>query len=777
MIQYPIDTVRLKAGRYSLDCQVLARGRPLLSDAASVWIAPRINPYRFDVLMWDTLGGKEHALKRMHEIGFTSHLIANVSSTALEKDESAGVVSEGARGVADNGLKYGLESYMRVYTVGPFKTHPETKPVNSEGKPMITRRGQVSRYSCPNHPWVREMSLRFADRLGETMKPYPGLRYINVNTETETHEVCMEPCRHDFCLRRIRDELGFELPADVQGVCPVEGHFLRRSRNPAQFGVSPEGLIDDDNRYYRFLQWWWTTGSGFPEINRLFSDRIKKALPNVTTFHDQSLAGIVFMGRCSGLDMLSNWTYTNPSPLNVAVVSDALLGAADERQAVCQMIQLFWYSSDSLESKGALAAKAEVPRVRRDVDLSGSFISIAPAHLREATWLALSRPISKLQYFGAPAISDKAGAFVCTNSHLVHELERLSRELIRPYGPVLRMLKKRPSKVAILKSTSSHLFAPAVRAYGVGDLHRVLLLAQVHPDVLYDETILKRGLDAYRVLVIPHGRVLLKGVDARIRKFVANGGIVMADEYLTPKYENVVRFDPPKVSRLEGAAYQEGLVQHAAKFKALLEEKGYVYPVKSSSPDVVLTVRERGPAKYIFVINDRRRAGEYVGLYGVVLDEGVPQRAELMLDEKAFGKGVLYDVQTGQELPVNSRDGSRHTAVNLPPAGGKLLYWSPRRIDGVKVSVPETAQKGGTVVIRLRVIGLDDKTLPGLHPVQLTIRDGTGRLNEYSGYYPAVDGQLSLEVPLAINDFGGYWQITAKELITGRVAEGSFLLQ
>lgn len=58
--------------------------------------------------------------------------------------------------------------------------------------------------------------------------------------------------------------------------------------------------------------------------------------------------------------------------------------------------------------------------------------------------------------------------------------------------------------------------------------------AQIQPSIVYDETVLRDGLDAYKVLAMPHSDVLTEGVAQKVLKFQRRGGIVVGDEALAP---------------------------------------------------------------------------------------------------------------------------------------------------------------------------------------------------------------------------------------------------
>jgi len=311
----------------------------------------------------------------------------------------------------------------------------------------------------------------------------------------------------------------------------------------------------------------------------------------------------------------------------------------------------------------------------------------------------------------------------------------------------------------------------------VGDAYRTLLLAQTQPDVLFDETILRHGLEQYTVLVLPEIRVLLKEVDERIRAFSERGGLVIADPAFKQSYPHMIRFDFTGLSMLNEETYQNALTRKAASLKEVLEKNRFVYPVKSTSHDVVLSTCQSGESKYIFVINDRRRKGEYLGPHGAILDAGMSQRATVSLDRRTFKDGALYDVLARRKRDLKHEDGRLITDVDLPPGGGSLLFWSPIPIERIQITAPPKARKGTQIVLDIAVTDNTNQRVPGAVPVQVTLRDGALRVNEYSGHYRTEKGRLSLTLPLAKNDVGGNWHITVKELIAVRSAHASFLVE
>ena len=77
----------------------------------------------------------------------------------------------------------------------------------------------------------------------------------------------------------------------------------------------------------------------------------------------------------------------------------------------------------------------------------------------------------------------------------------------------------RQSDVALLESFASQMFAGrGTRGWShhwESDMHLVLQWAQMQPRIIFDETVLRDGLDDYRVLVMPYCDVLTEKVGCR----------------------------------------------------------------------------------------------------------------------------------------------------------------------------------------------------------------------------------------------------------------------
>ena len=72
---------------------------------------------------------------------------------------------------------------------------------------------------------------------------------------------------------------------------------------------------------------------------------------------------------------------------------------------------------------------------------------------------------------------------------------------------------------------------------------------------------------------------------------------------------------------------------------------------------------------------------------------------------------------------------------------------------------------------------LGEHELLGADIGDFDITDPQGKSAEFSGWYAAPNGRLSLKLDIAPNDAIGNWTIQARELASGKSAQGTFLVR
>jgi hypothetical protein len=319
--------------------------------------------------------------------------------------------------------------------------------------------------------------------------------------------------------------------------------------------------------------------------------------------------------------------------------------------------------------------------------------------------------------------------------------------------------------VAFLESFTSQMFA---RRGGYGsnngweaDVWLALQHAHVQTDILYEETLLKSGLSGRKVLVMPFCDVLTKSVVTRIADWQKKGGKIVADEFLCPALKADVVIQSFK--RQKKAAEDKAKVLELAKdFRALPQK------VSCDNAEIITRVRKFGDATYVFVVNDKREYGSYVGQHGLVMENGLPSKGIVSL--KAESANVYELTGTGFIVPKRGEDGVMSWPVELGPCDGKIFMVTPKPLLALLLDVPESATVGNAAKIMTKITTTQDTPTKAVIPVRVDVRDANGKLTEGSGFYAAENGIAELSLNLAPNEDPGTWEIRVKELASGMEA-------
>ena len=392
-------------------------------------------------------------------------------------------------------------------------------------------------------------------------------------------------------------------------------------------------------------------------------------------------------------------------------------------------------------------------------------------HLREALWTKIARPIKGIMYHGYQSLVsvETPASYRFTNPQTQNELARLTAQVIRPLGPTLLSVPAVRSDVAFLESFASEMFARR-GTYGwcgtwLGDAYHVLLYAHLQPEIVYDETITQRGLDGFRVLVMTDCDVITQGMYERIKAFQARGGLVVGDDHTAPAIKPDVVL--PAYKRTGNAATDKAaLLALAAELRKQLDGR-YSRYMDSNQPEVIPYLRRYHDTDYVFVVNDRREYGQYVGQHAAVMENGLPAEAVLGIGRPT---GYVYDLVESRLLPAQQKRPWLLANVQLGPCDGRLYMVTSRPIALVRVEGPGEIARGQSATLSMAVADAAGRPVDAVVPMEVTIRDAEGRPSEFSGYYAAMDGKLSVRLDVASNDVPGVWQIDARELASGRRA-------
>lgn len=754
-VKFAVDTA-LRAGTYKLRASLEGAGTQVVMEK-DYQIVPRPPANRMPVIMW---GDSPEETERLKEIGFTHCLglrtdLGEVWSKGEAVPPGKEELITANRRMLDRALAADLGVIASLSPARVLEGRKEFLRVDRAGKPYA--RQDI----CASMPELATFFENAGRSVSKAYGSHPALAAVLVDTEVRD---ASQPSFNPVDVENYRKFAGADIPAEVVVRSGVEWGKLK--------DFPADRVIPDDHPILKYYRWFWTTGDGWNGLHTALHKGVKSnARRGLWTFFDPAVRQPSISGAGGAVDVISHWTYTYPDPQRIGLCTDQLFAmseASSKRQAVMKMTQLIWYRSQTAPVK---AGGPEAPVPWEDHDPDAAYITIAPMHLREAFWTKISRPIQGIMYHGWQSLvptQESGSGYRLTNSNTVEVLKELVRDVVRPLGPTLVAVPDERSEVALLESFSSQMFA---RRGGYGnnntwsaDLWMALQHAHVQTDILYEETLLKNGLSGRRYLFMPDCDVLTQGVVNRLREWQKKGGKIIADENLCPalKADLVI----PSFKRVKNAAQDKARVlELAAALGPQVKALGWKPRVTCDNPEIIVRTRRFGDAIYVFVVNDHREAGTYVGQHGLVMENGLPSKGMLGLNQE---NANVYDLTTGGLLvPRREVDGGVSWPVELGPCGGRIFMVLPRPLLEIRADVAETAKAGNTAPLTVTLTSTQAGPLRAVVPVEIQIRDAGGRAAEGSGFYAAENGVVNLDLNIAKNEEPGVWEIQVRELASG----------
>lgn len=767
VVDYALDT-SLRPGEYSLRARIQIPGdKPYVSEEGfPIVIVPRPLPHRMPVVMWG-VGGVDNVIKelpRLKHIGFTHCLGMGADFSAIW-DAGKPTVASKPETVADTKrmLDIALANDLGIcISLSPghwaADAKKEFRRIDRKGK-SNDQRPTI----CGLFPEMQKLCYNVGASVAQTYGSFPAWNSALLHTEVRDGA---NLCFHDVDKEALRKATGMEIPADASGKSGLDYSKIK--------GFPADRVIPADHPLYRYLQWYWKTGDGWNGLNTELHRGLKSTGRNdLWTFHDPAVRVASVYGSGGAVDVISQWTYSYPDPIRIGVATDELFAmarGAKHPQQVMKMTQIIWYRNQTAPMKKGDEVTKATKSPWEDTDPDAAFPTIAPMHLREAFWTKMARPVQGIMYHGWQALVPCEGSsgYRYTNPQTQHELRRLVKEVVEPLGPALMQVPDRKSDVAYLESFASQMFARR-GTYGwgngwSGDGYQMLMWAHLQPEIVYDETVVERGLDGFRVLVMFDCDVLTSTVAAKVKEFQKKGGIIVGDERLCPAVKADIVVQSYTRTRKAKEDWNE-LVERAYKLREKLDLRYESY-ASSCAPSVIPRCRSYGTTDYLFVVNDSREFGNYVGQHGLVMENGLPEVAAISLDRK---RGYVYDLVNNR--PVWADEGvigNPWFTRQFGPCEGGVFMVTDRAIASVKIESPVAAKLGDAATVKIAVVDKDGRPLDAIIPLRVDIRDPSGRDAERTGYYGAKDGRLELKLDLAANDQPGMWQIRVRELASGR---------
>jgi hypothetical protein len=261
--------------------------------------------------------------------------------------------------------------------------------------------------------------------------------------------------------------------------------------------------------------------------------------------------------------------------------------------------------------------------------------------------------------------------------------------------------------------------------------------------------------------------VLPQGVVTRLLEWQKRGGKIIADEFLCPAIKADVTV--PSFKRVKNAAKDKATVLALAQtLPDKMQGLGWKPRITCDNPEIIVRTRRYGDALYVFVVNDQREPGTYVGQHGLVMENGLPSSGKLTLHQDSAN---IYDLTRRALLvPKRGAEMEMNWQVDLGPGDGRIFMITTKPLLSLTLDAPATATCGNQATVKVTLASSDAAPFKAIVPVEIEILDANGTRSEGSGHYAAQNGVLDVSIDLAPNEDPGTWQIRARELASGMEA-------
>lgn len=560
---------------------------------------------------------------------------------------------------------------------------------------------------------------------------------------------------------------GQDIPAEVQG---DSVHWEKLT------GFPPDRMIPDEHPVLKYYRWYWSEGNGWGAVNGAWFkayERRKQEHVDTWIMHHPSVRQPSKAGAFKDVANLGDQSMDTRDPLLAGLCMDqqlAMSAAYRHEMGIFGILPLSWERAlaSPAGAEGTAASIMQMDRI-----IPAQRITMAPALLKENLWMLLSRPLKGLVLTDGAAL---CAASACTHPQSLAAARDVAQRLLLPLGPMLGRRQAWRSPVVLLESFTAQVMAGRGLYRGGSsstlELWQALQRAHIQADIVYEESLSDGALDGRQILLLPDCDVLPASVVERIRDWQKSGGKVLADAHLCPALKADATWVQPPQPKSEPAlptppAEPAPPLPLPERLIALCKDQGWQPKVSCDSPDVILHASQTGEALCLFVINDRREPGTYVGQHGKVKEAALPVSANLNLGHE---KVNVYDLTHSTFLLPKREDSGLVIPLKLGPSEGRVLLLSPAPLLEMQVDAPENATRGNTAEVRVRLLTSGGMPMPAAIPVAVSIRDADGAPAEMDGHHVVENGELTLRLDLARNETPGTWEIHVRELASGMEA-------
>ena len=746
----PIAHTNLLPGTYPCTCTLTAdtdNGPIAFTESIDLRIGPQLNPDDQIRFFW-LLGVPYYEQTR--DMGITHGLIGSggytVSTNSFSPDANAYRLAMMDKMLAD-GMTF-LESCGFAHNRLLRQKYPRTRRDGSKNDENMD-------VSLPEvYNLMREIAQKNADAIGQ----HPACGGLLPASEIRDRS---HPSFTEHHAKAFKEATGLEIPAGVEG---------RMAPPYSRIKDFPLGrIVPMEFPLLQYYTWFWKTGDGWNRFQSAVSDIFHETIKHpIFSFYDPSVRVPPLYGSGGSVDYLNQWTYIYPQPFNVSyVVSEQQAMARGRKgQGVITMLQGISYRSVLAPKE----QKVENPPAWLADRPNTVYMTTPPDVMREGLWAIFSRKLEGIGLYAWRALFDASpygydkltSPYQCTNTETVKVAAELFKRIAIPFGPLLKSIPERAPEVAVLESYASTFFAGRGTWGWHGHIYEVgtmLTGANFSPYVLYEEEAANGIPDSIKVIIAPQCDVLTQPAYEALCKFQARGGLLVADEYLSPALMADFTL-PPFESTQKAEADKRAMQDAAAKLQSMLAPY-YLSYSNTDNADIFTHVRSYKDADYLFVINDKRTFGDYVGQYGRLMEKGLPNSGHVTVRRTV---GAVYDLEHHRAVPFTTAEGTTTIETSFDTNDGKLLLLASKPLGKLALTLPDKAAPAESFTL---TVSSPDTDL--LIPIDLHITLPNGVRLDNSGPGILKDGQFTRTVSIPENIPQGPITIKVTNLADGSV--------
>ena len=386
-----------------------------------------------------------------------------------------------------------------------------------------------------------------------------------------------------------------------------------------------------------------------------------------------------------------------------------------------------------------------------------------------------------------------------TNARAEH---RDLASLVQKYGALLHRINPSRKNVGLLVPFSEAIFSTP---YPQGMPFGSMLMAHIDVEPVAEEEI----SDApYKVIVLCNVKHLKQSTVKALETYVNCGGVVLCDKDCKVPITGAKRLDSSFARAIDPFANGKATATLYGDTRLISQLTDMISPYAAKefdSPEETTIIRKftaSDGAVFAYVVNidnqeeyafwfnniykplrmstefplPREKMDEFVREHG--MGNTIKDTVMTVLFDQKFlpTGGQVVDIYAGQVLTPTAADGGKlMVKVTTRKFGGTVLAFLPKIIDAVEIIGGDKVRRGEYLDFRISVVDASKKSLTGVQPLEVTLKQPDGTIeHEVTGYEATDAGVYKMSFKAAMNHPAGTWTLKAKELMTGKCASFSF---